>query len=385
MKILKKSICLLLVLTTVFSFAGCKSNNEEDLLKNPVITLNDFETQIELSTLAMAGQLGKVELNTDEKYVTNGSKSAKVTVIHDPWSYSDDHVLYQGTDLVVRDEDFSNFAKTKRITMDVYNANETVEKIGMRLVYETGSSLSEWFSLTAGEFTTIEYTVARESIPEVTDDGEKSNKVKGIEFLFELPDGKDNLFYLDNLCLYNSFTSVEPLKRSLKTDEIASFDSWWQVASLTVTGGNYAPHTNWSKSMSKDVNPLLKLDCVPGGSTWPTIRIDTEHCAMIDWGSYSGNDAMKFDIYLPEGQWMEVSITLYGASVPMFQKLIVLEAGKWNELSFTVDYIMANPYEGTSRRFSLINGISIGYREFEGTENRQLYIDNIRMERATNE
>ena len=396
MKAWKKSIlCGLLTVATVLA-CGCTGGKEDDassasveheatnsLLTNPVILLNDFETQTELSTLTMTGTLGKVNLNDDKTYVTKGEKSAKVTVIHNPWSQGDDQGLYQGTDLVVRDEDFSDFAKTKRITLDVYNANDTAEKIGLQLVYPTGSTLVEWFSLPANGWHTVEYTVARESIPVVGDNGVEKNKVKGINIMYERPVGKDTVFYMDNLCLYNATTEVEPLVRTLKTDEIASFDSWWQVAGLTLTGGNYAPQTHWVKERSRDGSPLLKLECIPGGSTWPTLRIGAEHCAMIDWASYSGEDTLKIDIYMPEGQAMEVAVTIYGLGIPIFQELQWLEAGKWNELSFTVDYINNNPYDGATRKFDTTMGITIGYREFSGTENRQLYIDNIRMERAT--
>lgn len=397
MKILKKNILsALLAAATVFSVgcggAGGNSSSSDGgkeavnaLLTNPVILLNDFETQTELSTLAMTGTLGKVSLNTEDAYVTKGEKSAKVTVIHNPWSAGDDQGLYQGTNLVVRKEDYSNFAKTKRITLDVYNANDTVEKIGIQLVYGTGSSLVEWFKLPANSWETVEYTVARESIPVVENNGEESCYVKGINIQYERPVGEDNVFYMDNLCLYRSTAEVEPLVRTLQTDEIASFDSWWQVAGLTLTGGNYAPQTHWTKERSRNGDPLLKLECIPGSPTWPTLRIDTEHCAMIDWASYSGEDTLKIDIYMPEGQAMEVAVTIYAVGVPIFQHLQWLEAGKWNELSFTVDYINSNPYDGATRKFDMTSGITIGYREFVDTQNRQLYIDDIRMERANDE
>lgn len=361
--------------------AGCSQDNGPKLT-NPVIQLNGFETQAELSTLTMEGVLGKVELVKEQAFVSEGEASAKVTVLHNPYSLNDSPYLYQAANLVKRGEDHTDFSKAKRITLDVYNANATTERIGLQLVFAEGVSLISWFALKPEAWTDVQYSVPRESIPLVEkEDGGKVNYVKGVNLMYERPAAEDKVFYLDDMCLYKTEKAIEPLVKTLKTDEIASFDSWWQVAGLTVGGGNFAPTVEWVKDKSTDGGASLKLNAMSGG-VWPSVRFEEEHCALVNWAGYSGEDAFTLDIYLPEGQEMEVALTLYGYGIPTFSAQVVLEAGKWNTLSYSVDYINSHLYGATSYTFDRTTEFTIGYREFVGTENRQLYIDNIRMVKA---
>ncbi len=385
MKSMKKIMAITLCSLFVGSVAlatGC-NQTQEPQVTNPIISLNGFETQADLSTLTMEGVLGKVELCKETDYVKSGAASAKVTVLHEPYSLNDSPYLYQAANLVKRAEDYTDFAKTKLVTLDVYSANATTERIGLQLVYAEAVSLVSWFTLAPNAWTEIQYNIPRESIPVWESDNGESNFVKGINILYERPKTQDTVFYMDDMNLYKTEKAFEPLVKTLKTDEIASFDEWWQVASLTVGGGNYAPNVKWVKDKLISEGAAIVLDAQPGG-TWPSIRVEEEHCALVDWASYSGEDAFTMDVYLPEGQEMEIALTLYGYGIPTFAEQVVLKAGEWNTISFTVDYINAHLYGANSYKFEFTTEFTIGYREFLGTENRQIYVDNIRMVRADN-
>ena len=381
---MKKIISSILALCTAFGAllsVGCAPDNAPKLT-NPVVELNGYETQAEFSTMTLQGILGKVELSKDTAYVTAGEASAKVTVVHNPYSVSDSPYLYQAANLVKRGEDHTDFSKAKRITLDVYNANTTVERIGLQLQYAETVSLISWFTLQPSSWTEVQYAVPRESIPKyVKDNGDEVNYVKGINLMYERPSSQDKVFYMDNMRLYKTEKAIEPLVKTLKINEIASFENWWQVAGLTVGGGNYAPIVEWVKDKSTDNGAALKLTAQPGG-IWPSIRFEEEHCALIDWASYSGDDEFAVDIYLPAGQEMEIALTIYGYGIPTFSSQVVLEAGKWNTIAYSVDYINSHLYGANSYTFERTTEFTIGYREFVGTQNRQLYIDNIRMIKA---
>lgn len=387
-----KNILLALVLATLTLCSTACNNHAEAVVvdgekpTNPIILLNGFETQTELSTLSMEDVLGKVELSKETGKVKQGDSSAKVTVIHNPYSEGESPRLYQATDLVVRAEDYSNFDLTKLITLDVFNANSTTQKIGLQLCYNNGNSVSQWYDLEANCWTTINFKVSRESIPVITDHDNSISKVKGVWIMYERPIGSDNIFYIDNLCLYRTHERIQTITKTLKEDEINSFDSWWQVASLATTGGNYAPQIEWVKAYfvdggSTDNGAMIKVNA-PSGSdaVWPTFKFDTEYCSLINFGNYSGNDKFEFDVYIPQGQEAEISVLFTNAGYPSFSEQIILESGKWTTISYTVDYILSHPYEaGMFYKFDRTSAITIGYRGILGSEMREIYFDNFRM------
>ena len=386
MKKMKKAICFSLtcLLLTMGVFCGCEKKQEQPTLTNPVVVLNDFETQTELSTTAMVGLLGKVEINQDAAYKTSGDGSAKITVIHNPYTEALSPTLFQSVNLQKRGEDHSDFAKTSSMTVDVYNANATVEKLGVQMKYPSGNSLIEWFELVPNAWTTIRYKVPRESIPQTQRAGQTGNYIQGIQFLYERPTDADRIFYMDNMCLYKTSEVVAALDKTLKKDEICSFDSWWQVASLTVSGGAYAPTVSWVKDKVVSNGAAIKLDAVAGNDgVWPEIAFEPDYCKMIDWASYGEKDRMNIDVYLPEGQEMEIALTLYGNGIPFYTKQVQLLAGQWNTVSFTVGEVHSQLSEGAEgMKFSMTTKITLGYRGFLGTEPRQIYFDSFRMERA---
>ena len=388
MKKIKKAMgfALAWLLLATGALCGCQweQNEEPQLLTNPVVILNDFETQADLSTTAMIGLLGKAELNQDAAYKTKGKSSVKLTVIHNPYTEALNPTFFQSVNLQKRQEDYSDFSKTSSMTADVYNANSTVEKLGIQMKYSSGYSLIEWFELAPNAWTTIRYKVPRESIPQSQKEGKNGNYIQGIQFLYERPTDADRVFYMDNVCLYKTSEVVEPLDKTLKNDEICSFDSWWQVASLTVSGGAYAPTISWVKDRLVTSDAALKVNAVGGDDgVWPEIALESDYCKMIDWASYGEDDTMAIDVYLPEGQEMEIALTLYANGIPFYTKQVELIAGQWNMISCTVGEIQSELSEGADGvKFSMTTKITLGYRGFLGTENRQIYFDNFRMERA---
>ena len=380
-------IALAWMLLTVGGLCGCQSQEKETETTptNPVILLNDFETQADLSTTAMVGLLGRAELNQDAAYKTSGQGSVKLTVIHDPYTEALSPTLFQSVNLQKRQLDCSDFSKTSSMTVDVYNANSTVEKLGIQMRYSaSGYSLIEWFDLAPNTWTTIRYKVPRESIPQSQKNGKVGSFIQGIQFLYERPTDTDRVFYMDNVRLYKTSDTVEVLDKVLKQDEICSFDSWWQVAGLTISGGAYAPTVSWVKDKVVSGGAAVKLNAVGGNDgVWPEIAFEPDYCKLIDWSSYGENDTMAIDVYLPEGQQMEIALTLYANGIPFYTKQVELVAGEWNTISCTVGEIHSQLSEGAEGlKFSMTTKITLGYRGFLGTEDRQIYLDNFRMERA---
>ena len=396
---IKKLLACLLVSSLTFSFCACgggatSSSSSENknvtveknpLLVNLVVCLNEFESQKEFNLLAMENLLGKVEINTDVAYTKSGNGSAKVTVASNVYDYRNTPSLYHAMELQARGEDYTDFTKAGDLTLSVYNANSTTEKLGFQFYYGPGTSSTFWFDLAPSGWTDIRWTIPSDIIPVTTDaDGEERRIVKGIHMVFERPAEEDNVFYLDQLRLYPTQKEVNSVVKTLQKDEIASFDNWWQIADLEYSGGLFAPTAEWAKDKIVDADgKALKLIALPGSSTWPHICFNPTYCARVDWGSYSGEDALNMFLYLPKGQKMRIALTLYvGANVLMVEH-VDLNPGEWNHLSWTVDYInavSATKYKGYT--FAGLTKITVGYQPFSGSASKTLYVDNIHMTRA---
>lgn len=363
------------------------SEPQNPYLTNPVVCLNEFETQKDLNTIGMQGCLGKVQINKDELYTKSGEGSAKVTVIHNPHDYRDTPLLFQDVTRLDTGEDYTDFSKISDITMWVYNANATEEQIGMQLYYAGSTSLVTWFDLEPEQWTKVRYTVSREDIPVVNFTGENSSYVNGVNLVFARPQGtEDKVFYLDEFCLYRTAKPVVAATKTLKPGEISSFDSYWQIGELSYIAGAYAPIAEWVKDVTVDgTGAAVKLTALPGAAAeWPGIRYGQAYLKQIEWTEYSGEDRIHIYIYLPKNQSLEISIgLLYGGNV-ICGTQTHLVPGEWNHFTWTVDEI--NEISATKHKgykLTSITSLDICYRPFGGKDTKTLYVDNIYMERVT--
>lgn len=383
----------------MFSFVGCTSFDNGDgsqtgageaeinpLLTNPVVCLNEFETQKDLNTIGMSGCLGKVEINKDKTYLKSGDGSAKVTVIHNPHDYRDTPMLFQDATRLDTQENYTDFSKISDITMYVYNANSETEQIGFQLYYPSGTSLTTWFDLAPNEWTNVRYTVSREDIPVIEYKGANTSYVKGVNIIFARPQGtEDKVFYLDKFCLYRTQKEVVAAEKQLKDGEISFFDSYWQIGELSYIAGAAAPTTEWVKDVTVDgTGAAVKLTALPGSAAeWPGIRYGQAYLSQIEWTEFSGDDRLHIYIYLPKDQTMEISIgLLYGGNV-ICGTQTHLTPGEWNHFTWTVDEINAISATKKGYKLSQITALDICYRPFSGKDAKTIYVDNIYIERVT--
>lgn len=389
---MKRWIALLTAALTAATLAACAGPNKDKgneneggtppvEVTNGVVTLNSFDSQEVMNRLMLRGVLGKVELNTDEsEYIKSGEGSAKVTVISDPYKMGQP-TLYQATEFFKTKEDYSDFAKVSNLTLWVYNAQPAERRVGLQLVYSADSvEMTEWFNVKASAWTRLQFSVEREYL--TVTNGKAT--VQGVNVIFNRGSA-DEVYYLDDFCLYRTDTSYTPVSMTLAENELCSFDKYWQLKKLGVGcwgALELAPSVSWVADVtSTGKGSAIRVETVPTGSgdQWPYVALTSTIFDLIDLKKYSGNDRLCFDVYSPELNGMDtVWMELYKPDGYAHFKSdpIPLSTGKWKTVSFAVSDLNA------SGNFANTVELRILHKGYTASSAKIFYVDNIRMEPA---
>ena len=399
---MRKFIAVLATILLAFSAVGCSTKDKNDggnesvgaTPTNPVVTLNGFESNMDLNTISANGVLGKIQINKDTNFLTEGKQSAKVTVTSKPWQTRTPS-LFQATEIKYKEENYTDFGKVKHVLFDIYNAENTEKKIGVQLAYTLGGdvsrfwvsagSVAKFYTLQPNAWTTVRFDVPREYIPTAKDaDGNTINKVIGINLEFERPKDADENFYIDNFRLYRSQTSFNAIEMTLQTDEICSFDSLWQMETLT-SFGDIAPSLNLVGNItSTGQGTALRMDLPSGEKAGSCgFYLGSSVISQVDWDSYDDNDELCFDVYVPEtGGCGNFSIRMTGNGTWIVDDYYYsLPRGEWITFRYSVARINGGLHAQGDRVFRNMNNFGIYTSLRPSEEIATIYVDNIRMER----
>lgn len=417
---MKKWIAGLLCIICVLScFCGCaggtniengsstdNSSNTSSISKttNPIVKMNGFETHKELSLLALHEALGKVELNKDQEFIKSGVGSAKVIVTHEPYvTGGGNPSLWQEMHIDATGEDYSDFSNVTRLSLEVYNEQETIGRIGMQLVYSSGVEQIEWFELTPKAWTTVTYHITRELIPKVVSSrtGEVSYPVTMMRINFNRPTDNEDIYYLDDFHLYRTQKAMEENIFALQENEIASFDKYWQFKYCRGGGDKIecVPKLSWVQ-LPDYIERGGVMKCVlPAGlqNTYAYVEFSSNLFSKFDFSIYvKSKDLFElcFDVYVPEGSpnlkpfmmYMDAyshTVQLMGYS--LFEndtKESILKTG-WNTVRIPFDSIKNNRVSAADPLYqiTLKPSFRLAYLTQKADE-VVLYLDNFRMEQV---
>ena len=230
---MKKFFCIILATLLAGTFTACGETNKSEEIQeesNDVaeyeneaelgageIRVNGFESQKDLDTLLLYGYNGKMTLEKAESnYIKSGSASAKLAIMPDVFggAPSGSPKVYLSTKNLSRGVNCMDFRNVKKISILVYNAQETDERLGLQLIYRPNYRVGDqseiaYSVLSAKSWTRVDYTVFTASIPEVStalrgDDrngeGQMILRVTGVQLYFNRPAATDNekIFYFDD-------------------------------------------------------------------------------------------------------------------------------------------------------------------------------------------
>ncbi len=384
-------LAVLLLLSSALTLsAGCSKDNGG--LVNPIVIVNNYEETTDLNSVMMYGVLGKVEIQKDKKFVTNGSASAKIIVDKDIYEGNYNHslrYLFQAMLVEKNDWDFRDFTFVQCVEYDIYNDTESVQRVGTCLRYNSSSfGANEWTELAPKSWTTVRFNVTREILPITTVQDTQVRKVAGINIYFDRQlDGAT--FYMDAVRIYRTDSPVgEATVSQSKEHEIASFDHLWQINAIEKSGGVVAPEFSLSRAFSTDGGASLKIQTAASSSSWYYVDFTkTKLYSSLNLKPYKNQDYLCFDMYSPKvnGYSGEINVYIYTSIVGGYVYEIKYNISQSNVINVRIPIADINQSQasletGEPNVFLYLSKIRLGMKT--GTEKYITYVDNLRIEKG---
>lgn len=374
---------------------------DESKLFNPIIKLNNFDSHADLSLMSMRAAFGKVELNKDENYIDEGAGSAKLIITHNPYvGGTGDPYLQQDMLFSITGEDYRDFSNVMALSLKVYNDQEEPSKIGFRLTYQSSNDQIEWFELQPKSWTTIDYRIARETIPVYMDNrlGTESRRVRNVLLVFPRPENEERVLYIDSFYMYRTTAPVSEVDFSMQEGEVASFDKFWQMKYCTATGrsSELTAKLSWVQ-MPSDLERKGLLKCqIPGGNgEIGKISMSTALLEKADLKQYQGKETQYnfcFDVYVATDVDMNTYkfyLNGYSGAMPLFGYPLFktatgdgveLKSG-WNTIKIPFDKIVNNRVTLSDPIYTIYSRPQFTLEYEARKADITLYLDNFRMEK----
>lgn len=302
-------ICLL-ILSVVCIFVGCtkeqKSNNKQDDFMGA--TKWSFESQEEIyKCFRFMTSFGRVSLNSEKKFVTDGDHSLKVEPLgtYNP-SLGDPYIVIRLNDL--SETKVYDLSAIKEVQMDLFNQNEEDKVLSVAFVADGRTTNYEEFTVKAGENKNITVPVNVRAM-QLTTDMTKTTEMYITFPAAELEQPAD-LYYLDNLRLNFYDKAPAPYEMERDKDEICSFDKEYQQ--YIVIPGAIGPATGCMPYLEmneqaeyakggKSLKATYPTGTIPLDDGWPNWAFTEGFMESIDFKSYADKEAeIVFDVYVPE-------------------------------------------------------------------------------------
>lgn len=315
MKKIKWSLILVLALCAAFAsamFVACQSTKEEDPPAEQPEARDglywSFESLDELyDNFMFATAFGKVDLNDDPSYVTDGKYSMKICPLG-TWnpSLNDPYMSVRLKD--ISETGVFDFSAIKEIRMDLFNENGAPQTLSVAFVADGITTSYQEFTVAEGANLDLSVPVNVRAM-QLTTDMSKTTEM-WITFPASEPEQPASLYYMDNLRVEFYETAPEPYAMERDENEICSFDKEYQRY-ITVPGA-LGPATgcmpvlsmNDDEQFSKGGSSLKAIyptGTVPLDDGWPNWSFTENFLSTIDFKEYADKQAeIVFDVYVPK-------------------------------------------------------------------------------------
>ena len=368
----------IMAFASVCSLVACGDTEAKSRLYTDVL-INDFEVSQEYDACLMGNYLGKITINSNADYVTNGAHSAKVDVGNSK-VFMGNPYIYQS--LVLKKGDFTSFADVKMVSVDVYNASEMEKSVYLSLNFTSNQTAKVKYTLAPQSWTTVYHVNHREYM--------QSTKCEGVYIYFENATDGVNTYYLDNLHLYRTELGYTKLQLKLGKDEVYSFDRYEQTGLLTtVTDGGSVDVEMTTEHTATGEGGALKIMAGHGSAVYPLsynypgVTLSPRVLSLFPFEEYTDEDYLCFDIYSDNEMKINDLFLVLTNDFDvryfdyMFGELVLPKT--WTTIRVSVAQINALVPE--EEGFSTTSTIQLLWGEFVG-QDRVFYLDNFRMERG---
>ena len=307
-----KNLALAAVLAfgAVFACGGTPSKVSAAGVEDPTkVKVSSFETIDDLFKSAYGGRLGKVSINTDKAYVTDGNASARFEVWGD--------FAAGGTlpsveiPLNAKEEDgVVDLSMIKSISFDIFNQSGTERQIGVALQADGVWTATNYATLTMGK-NTVEIAYDAVGLSLACD----TSKGQAIRILFDKPldyeKAGEDVYYVDNVAVNKTLVPPSAIRVELNENELCSFDWYYQQFLPTTVGIGVGPVIGSEPILSintdlkyckdntgKSLKVELPTPLAPLNDGWPGFSLIPAFFEAFDWTAMAeAGMKLAFDVY----------------------------------------------------------------------------------------
>lgn len=396
---MKKLIAAMLAASIAMTCAACArtaapAENPTAAEENPLIVeLDDFENYADdFAPLSILNSFGKVNFNKDAQYVKTGKGSARLDIIGSSTPGAAAPILRVPVNMQRKQIDASDFSKVAMIEAAMYNPDTVDRSVTVQLAQDSSYSREQKFTLKAGQWSTIAYSVDRSILALLLD-------ITSLDFIhlsFEVAD-EPYVLYLDSIRIHKTEEDYVPTELTLKENEVAYFEDYWQYTmaySQGTVGRKPTITLNTDPEFSKSGNSLKVSFTAPDSTItedYEGMRLNTALIGAAGIRTMAAGDALVMEIYNPLEKQLRIFYQCFPRSGARLyvDNFVYLEPG-WNTLRRTAAEFMAGGFDnngnrvGAGCRMSDVweIGWTLRYDWLPLGETVDVYMDDIRIERA---
>lgn len=423
-------ICILLTLFMLLPIFGACGEREKQTENTGKTLMNGFEKfDRDIQLIRLINEFGRLEENSDKKYVRTGEKSLKITPRGSRIHTANPYFVLPTSSMRFEELDYGDFSKVDNISFWFYN-NET-EDVNVGIGFTKGllridaDTRREYINKTAVEYFTlkngwnyVEYKIKPMylALQEVN-----LEEIYGIVVEFDhiisnhLGDSAE--IYLDDVELtYTDEVRSADFTMEVEKGKTADGNDYWQLCDFenpletyyysyyysypapregypivkTVSAGDYNAVT------TKGTSALLiqkKWGTDRGGSGWPSLMLHKEVIKAVfaeigdDIRTNPQNYALKWDVYNASDVKDTLNIRFEGdKSVPEINTVTV-EPGRWNSYFALISSIdkainVDKGYKPFSEEPGFLFFFWYSYTS-AAKDDRPFLVDNLRIEKIS--
>lgn len=409
-KLISMAFGATLCLSVSSSLVACSGNSGgESNGKNPQSyrshTLMSFESVKELETLGSFGELGRIGLNKDKTYISDGNGSLKVEVhggreVGMPYIGDWKPCLMFYTIENGFTEHLKDYSRTKCFMIDVYNASDRDTAISLFLDPESGAFssiyLKEQIAL-KGKKTTL---VFETDLERNVNCGIGALKDIQINFKPVLEGQTPLTLYLDNFRAVDyadeSYEVPKVAMPQVKAEEgeICYFESKYFVNNLGVRASEVGiiPPSMFPKlSVNEDAffvsegkmsMRITRPSTVASTKEWRCgayIDFPSDYVSSIEFEKYDASTtSICMDVYNDYDYTFDFVLQFvdkYG----YVEHVAMLKPNSWNTVEIPMNKIVEGNTSGLQLDWSSVQEMRFLLQEFYGTGEADIYVDNLRF------
>lgn len=354
-------------------------------------TISSFETVEEYYTFRYDNRFGKVNVNTDKAYITDGDASMQLEV----WG----QVQKKGVEgpimkIALEKNGTADVSRLKNFTFDLFNQTGGDASVEVALQIDGTISDYEKVALTSGK---NEVTVAFDTVGLAV--GFDLTKAEYLVLRFPVAPSyetaKDQIYYLDNLKIHRNLVAPAPLKIELDEGEFCSFDKAYQK--YVVTAGGVGPTTGCQPILSinkdleyckdstgKSLRVELPTGIAPLEDGWPYWTFIDALQDKFDWTELSkSGKKLVFDVYNTGSPFNFGFEVFSSSSKARSWSTAVTALSGWTRVEIDLSKLNSNQTDEDGDYpeplTENVDKVVFSYSKFAG-EAKVFYFDNFRLE-----